>query len=65
MSKYTVVITFFNGQIRSMQAEKINFHPGTGGIDIFEDNQPIPVFPGREEEVKSIRITLNNQTARG
>lgn len=60
MSKYTIKIKFFNGQIHSMQANEINFHPKTGGIDIFEENQSIPIFPGREEEVKSILITINN-----
>ena len=58
--KYTIEVQFKNGQTHSMQANKINFHEGTGGIDIFEDIDAIPVFPGYEEEVKEIKIWINS-----
>ena len=56
--KYTIEVRFKSGQMHSLQAEAITFHPGTGGIDIFE-NKRIPFFPGREESIMEIRIILN------
>lgn len=55
---YQIEIEFNSGQISSHTAEEIKFHYGLGGIDIFEKGQAIPFFPGREEDVKEIRIRL-------
>jgi len=58
MNKYEITVVFKSGQISVHHANELHFHPGSGGIDIFENNHIIPIFPGREEEVKEIRIIL-------
>lgn len=59
MAKYSVLVEFISGRTTGIAAECINFHAGKGGIDIFDDINEIPFFPGKEKDVKKITIVFS------
>lgn len=59
MSKYTIIVHHKNGKSETIEADQIIFHSGKGGVDIYREDNPIPIFPWLEEDTYRTEIYFN------